>query len=58
MAIWGEMGPNNALDHGLGYFEVVSKPHELGKFTETEHGRPKYPKSLAGLLRNYFSTPI
>ena len=35
-------------------FSVFS---ELGKFTETEHGRPKYPKLLAGLLRKYFSTP-
>ena len=26
---------------------------ELGQFTETEHGRFKYPKSLAGLLRIY-----
>ena len=30
---------------------------ELGKFTETEHGRPKYHKLMVGLLRKYFSTP-
>ena len=22
---FGEMGPNNALDYGLGYFKVISK---------------------------------
>ena len=114
----GKMGPNNALDCGLGYFEVISKSKnpqfasnkvkktirgfsckrfmvwgghfgktgernpnsatptfqikwvlnqvcyvnfsvfgELGQFTETEHGRPKYPKSLVQLVRKYFSTP-
>ena len=101
----GKMGQNNALDHGLGYFDVISKSSdpqfasnkviktiqdfsrkkfvvwggdfgktaernpksvtptfhikwvlnhvcyvnfsiigELGQFTETDHGRPKYPK--------------
>ena len=114
----GKMGPNNALDHGLGYFEVISKSSnpqfasnkviktiwgfgckrfmvwlghfgktaqsnpksatptfhvkwvlnqvryvnfsvfgELGQFPKTEHGRPKYSKSLAGLLKKYFLTP-
>ena len=114
----GKMGSNNALDHGLGYFEMISKSSnpqfssnkviktirgfsckrfmvwgehsgktvesnpksatptfhikwvlnqvsyvnfsvfgELEQFTETVYGRPKYPKSLAGLLRKYFSTP-
>ena len=114
----GKMGPNNAVDYGLGYFEVISKSSnpqfasnkvkkiiwgfsckrfmvwgghfgktaesnpksptptfhfkwvlnqvryvsfsvfgELGQFKKTEHGRSKYTKSLAELLRNYFPTP-
>ena len=125
VGIWGirydnlwERGPNNALDHGLGYFKVISKSSnsqcasnkviknirgfswkrimvwgghfgktgdsnpesatptfhinwvlnqvryvnfsafgELGQFTETEHGKTKCPKYLAGSLSKYFSTP-
>ena len=114
----GKIGPNNALDHWLGYFKVICNPSnpqfasnkvmktirsfsckrfmvwgrdfgktaesnpkfatptfhikrvlnqvhyvnfsvfgELGQLTETERDRSKCPKSLAGLLGKYFSTP-